>query len=115
MHDDCLFCGISARKIDADVLYEDDALVAFRDINPQAPVHILIIPRAHIATINDLRSEHGELLGRLLLAAPKIARDQGVEDDGYRLVLNCQEGAGQSVFHLHMHLLGGRRMSWPPG
>ena len=115
MNEDCLFCGISKKEIDADILYEDDALLAFRDINPQAPVHILIVPRVHISTLNDLRPEHGELLGQLMLAAPKIARDQGVDDDGYRLVLNCQEGAGQSVFHLHMHLLGGRGMSWPPG
>jgi len=115
MSGDCLFCGISEKQIEADILYEDDVLVAFRDINPQAPVHILIVPRAHIATLNDLHPEHGELLGELMLAATKIARDQGVDEDGYRLVLNCQEGAGQSVFHLHMHLLGGRRMSWPPG
>jgi histidine triad (HIT) family protein len=115
MSEACLFCKIVQKEIDAEILYEDDSVTAFRDVNPQAPVHVLIVPKTHIATVNDFRAEHRELLSQLMLAASKIARDQGVEEDGYRLVLNCQEGAGQSVFHVHMHLLGGRRMSWPPG
>ena len=115
MSDSCLFCKIVQGEIPSDLVFENDQVVAFRDISPQAPVHILIVPRQHVATVNDFRSEHGETLTQLMLAAPKIAVDQGVDEDGYRLVLNCQEGAGQSVFHVHMHLLGGRRMEWPPG
>ena len=113
--EDCLFCKISAGSIPADVVYSDDDLLAFRDISPQAPVHILIIPRRHIPTVNEVRPEHVPVLGKLQLTAAKIARDQGLAESGYRLIMNCQEGAGQSVFHIHMHLLGGRRMSWPPG
>ncbi len=112
---DCLFCRIANREIPADVVYEDDDLLAFRDIDPKAPVHILIIPKRHIATVNDVRPDHADLLSGLFIAAAKLARDQDLAEDGYRLVVNCQEGAGQSVFHLHMHLLGGRRMEWPPG
>ena len=115
MSGSCLFCRIVGREIPADLLYEDDTLVAFRDIAPQAPIHVLVVPRDHIPTANDLRDTHRSLLADLMLAAPKIARDQGLEEDGYRLVLNCQEGAGQSVFHLHLHILGGRPMNWPPG
>jgi len=115
MSDQCLFCRIARREVDAGVVFEDDAVLAFRDINPQAPVHVLIIPKQHVATVNDLRDEHAELLSRLFLTAAKIARDHDVADEGYRLVVNCQEGAGQSVFHLHMHLLGGRTFRWPPG
>jgi histidine triad (HIT) family protein len=97
------------------VVHDEGQLMAFRDIAPQAPVHILIIPRQHVATLNDLRADHQALLGSMTLAAARIARDQGIADEGYRLVLNCLEGAGQSVFHVHMHLLGGRRLNWPPG
>jgi histidine triad (HIT) family protein len=104
-----------SRDIDAEIVHEDDLVVAFRDVNPQAPLHVLIVPRRHVATVNDLREDHGEALSRLFLAAAKIARDQGVDEGGYRLVVNCNEGAGQSVFHLHMHVLGGRAMQWPPG
>jgi histidine triad (HIT) family protein len=115
MQDACLFCRIVGREIDADLVYEDDQVIAFRDIHPQAPVHVLIVPRTHIATTNDLREGHtGEISG-LFRAATKVAVDQGVDQSGYRLVMNCQEGAGQSVFHLHLHLLGGRPMRWPPG
>ena len=112
---DCLFCRIANGEIKADIVYEDDGIVAFRDIDPKAPVHLLIIPKRHIATVNDVRPDHEKVLSGLFVAAAKIARDQDLADDGYRLVVNCQEGAGQSVFHLHMHLLGGRRMEWPPG
>ena len=115
MSDSCLFCKIIQGEIPSDLVFENDHVVAFRDINPQAPVHLLIVPKQHLATVNDFRSEHQETLTQLLLAAPKIAVDQGVDQAGYRLVLNCQEGAGQSVFHVHMHLLGGRRLQWPPG
>jgi histidine triad (HIT) family protein len=115
MSDACLFCKIARHELDAAVVYEDDDVLAFKDIQPQAPVHVLVIPKRHLATLNDLRPDHGDLIVRLVLAATKIARDQGVADDGYRLVWNCQEGAGQSVFHLHLHLLGGRRLNWPPG
>ncbi len=115
MSEPCLFCRIARREVDAGVVFEDDAVMAFRDVNPQAPVHVLIIPKLHVATINDLREEHADLLSRLFLTAAKIARDHDVADEGYRLVVNCQEGAGQSVFHLHMHVLGGRQFKWPPG
>lgn len=111
----CLFCRIVNRELDADIVFENERVTAFRDVNPQAPVHVLIVPKEHVATLNDLRAEHRDLLSELMLAATRIARDQGVHDDGYRLVVNCQEGAGQSVFHLHLHLLGGRPMNWPPG
>ena len=115
MNDACLFCRIIERKVDADLLYEDDRVVAFRDLHPQAPVHVLIVPRTHIPTVNDVRETHTPEISGLFQAAAKIAVDQGIDQSGYRLVMNCQEGAGQSVFHLHLHLLGGRRMHWPPG
>lgn len=115
MNQACLFCKIVRREVEASIVYEDDRILAFRDIDPKAPVHVLIIPKQHIATVNDLRPEHADLLAALFTTAAKIARDHDIADEGYRLVVNCQEGAGQSVFHLHMHLLGGRRMTWPPG
>jgi histidine triad (HIT) family protein len=112
---DCLFCKIAAGEIPADIVFENEDLVAFRDIHPQAPTHVLVIPRRHIPTTNDLAPQDAELVGRLALAAARIAEDEGVADSGYRVVLNCNEGAGQSVFHVHLHLLGGRRFQWPPG
>lgn len=112
---DCLFCRITGGDMDADVVYENDDVVAFRDINPQAPTHILIIPRRHIATINDLDDDDGALVGVMFIAARDIAAEEGLADDGYRVTMNCNEGAGQSVFHIHLHLLGGRRLGWPPG
>jgi histidine triad (HIT) family protein len=96
-------------------VYEDDHILAFRDVNPQAPTHVLIIPKKHIATINDLESADVEVAGKMTLLAKQIAADEGINEEGYRLVFNCNEGAGQAVFHIHMHLLGGRRLSWPPG
>jgi histidine triad (HIT) family protein len=111
----CIFCKIVSGEIEAAIVHEDDEVVAFRDVNPQAPVHVLVVPRRHVATLDDLRPEHGEIVARMVLAATKIARDQDMSREGYRLVWNCGEGAGQSVFHLHLHLLGGRRMHWPPG
>lgn len=112
---DCLFCKILAGDIPADIIYESDAVIAFRDINPQAPTHVLIIPRKHVATINDLASGDEALVGNLFVAAKAIAADEGIADAGYRVTMNCNEAAGQTVFHLHLHLLGGRSLGWPPG
>jgi histidine triad (HIT) family protein len=112
---DCLFCKISAGTIPADIVHQDDLVVAFRDINPKAPTHILLIPRRHIPSAADLSGTDSEMLGRLFTVSSQIARDAGIAQGGYRLVSNVGAGAGQSVFHLHFHLLGGRSMSWPPG
>jgi len=112
---DCLFCRIVDGEIPADIVHESDSAIAFRDITPQAPTHVLIIPRRHISTINDLNTGDEELVGSLYLAAKEIAQQEGLADDGYRVVMNCGEGAGQSVFHIHLHLLGGRSLNWPPG
>lgn len=111
----CLFCRIAAGEIPAKLAYEDDDVLAFHDINPQAPLHVLIIPRKHIAMINDIQPEDADLVGKLTLAAKKIAADAGYADEGYRAVMNCGADAGQSVFHIHLHLLAGRHLSWPPG
>ena len=113
--DNCLFCNIVAGEIPADIVYEDDSIIAFRDINPQAPVHILIIPKLHISTLNDLKPEHAELIGELILLAKDIAKKEGISDAGYRTGFNCNKAAGQTVYHVHLHLLGGRNFSWPPG
>jgi histidine triad (HIT) family protein len=115
MADDCLFCKMVAGVIKPDTVYEDDDFLAFRDIHPQAPVHVLIIPKRHIATLNDVTDADATLMGRLQLIAKRIARESGVADAGYRTVISCNRGGGQSVFHLHLHLLGGRHMKWPPG
>lgn len=115
MSEDCLFCKIADGKIPADKVFEDDFCIAFRDINPQAPTHILIIPRRHIATINDLEPQDSELIGRILLVAKELAQKEGIAEDGYRTVFNCNRDAGQEVFHIHLHLIGGRKMQWPPG
>ncbi len=112
---DCLFCKIVAGDIAADIVYESDTAIAFRDLNPQAPTHVLIVPRQHIATINDIDDEHQALVGSLFAAAKSIAANEGLSDDGYRVVMNCNEAAGQTVFHIHLHLLGGRTLTWPPG
>lgn len=113
--DNCLFCKMISREIEPDVVYEDDDVLAFRDINPQAPVHILLIPKRHISTLNDLQPEDAELIGKLSLAAAKVAEQEGIAEPGYRTLMNCNEEGGQVVFHIHMHLMGGRRMGWPPG
>lgn len=110
----CIFCGIAAGDVPSNVCYEDDEVVAFHDVNPQAPVHVLVVPRKHVASLNEVERTDAELLGRLLLAASRVARDLDCQD-GYRLVNNCGASAGQSVFHLHLHLLGGRPLTWPPG
>ena len=109
----CLFCKMVAGEIKPDVVFEDDTVLAFRDINPQAPVHILIIPKLHIATLNDL--DDTVLAGRLLQTAVNLAKQEGLSEDGYRTVFNCNRKGGQEVYHLHLHLLGGRQMIWPPG
>lgn len=114
-NDDCLFCKILAGDIPADVIYESDTAIAFRDINPQAPTHVLIIPRKHISTINDVSEDDQAIVGSLYSAARTIAAEEGFSEEGYRAVMNCNEGAGQTVFHIHLHLLGGRPFSWPPG
>ena len=111
----CLFCKIIENKIPSKKVYEDEEVFAFEDISPQSPVHILIIPKKHIATSLDLKNEDNELIGRLYQVANKIAKDRGVADKGFRLVMNCNSDAGQTVFHLHLHLLAGRPMHWPPG
>ena len=110
---DCLFCKMVAGEIKPDVVYEDEELLAFRDINPRAPVHILVIPKTHIATLNDLNE--ASLAGKLLLTVANIAKQEGLAEDGYRTVINCNNHGGQEVFHLHLHLLGGRQLGWPPG
>jgi histidine triad (HIT) family protein len=112
---DCIFCKIIAGEIPATVVHETDDVLAFRDLGPQAPTHVLVIPKRHIATINDMQDSDAELVGKLYLAAQKVAADEGISESGYRTVMNCNEGAGQTVFHMHLHVLGGRPMTWPPG
>ncbi len=112
---DCLFCKIRDGVISGDIVFEDDDVLAFNDVDPQAPVHVLIIPKKHIPTVNDLSADDGAVMAKLFSVAKTIASQQGVSDDGYRLVVNCNEKAGQTVFHIHMHLLAGRDMTWPPG
>lgn len=109
----CLFCKMIKGEIKPDVVYEDERILAFRDINPKAPVHILIIPKQHIETLNDL--DNSDLAGHMLSTAPKLANQEGLAEQGYRLVVNCKQHGGQEVYHLHVHLLGGRQMHWPPG
>ncbi|MDH3628074.1 MAG: histidine triad nucleotide-binding protein [Acidobacteriota bacterium] len=111
---DCLFCRIVAGEIPASIVYEDDQILAFRDIAPQAPTHLLVIPRKHIPRLDDTTEDDGALLGRVMLACAEIARREGVSE-AYRVVNNCGADAGQSVFHLHFHLLAGRDLGWPPG
>lgn len=110
---DCLFCKMVSGEIKPHTVYEDDAVLAFRDINPQAPVHILIIPKVHAATLNDLHDL--QLAGQLLQAAVTVAAQEGLAEAGYRTVINCNRHGGQEVYHLHLHILGGRQMRWPPG
>jgi histidine triad (HIT) family protein len=112
---DTLFAKIIRREIPADIVFEDDEVLAFRDINPQAPLHVLFIPKQAIATLDELTPEHDALMGRLLRAAAEYARAQGVAESGYRTVINCRGDGGQTVYHLHLHLLAGRRLGWPPG
>ncbi|SJM94143.1 histidine triad nucleotide-binding protein [Crenothrix polyspora] len=110
---ECLFCKMAAGDIKPDVVYEDDTVLAFRDISPQAPVHVLVIPKRHIANLNDL--DDTELAGQLLRTAAIIAKQEGISEQGYRTVFNCNQHGGQTVHHLHLHVLGGRQLAWPPG
>lgn len=112
---ECIFCKIITGEIPAKLIYQDDDIVAFRDISPQAPIHILIIPRKHIERISDMKDEDAGLIGNLVLVGKKIAQDEGITESGFRLVFNNNKDAGQAVFHIHLHLLGGRKFSWPPG
>ncbi len=113
--EDTVFCKIVRGEIDADVVYEDDVCMAFRDMNPQAPIHVLVVPKTHVVNLFDADDDDAELLGELMLTARDVARQEGLEADGFRLVVNNEAGAGQSVFHLHLHVLGGRAFDWPPG
>jgi len=112
---DCLFCRIVAGSIPAQVVHRDDAVVAFRDVNPQAPLHVLIVPTKHIATVNDLTAEDDALIGSMFRRAAAIAAEHGYAERGYRTVFNTNRDAGQTVFHVHLHLLAGRGLTWPPG
>ncbi|CAN5791379.1 histidine triad nucleotide-binding protein [soil metagenome] len=113
MTDSCLFCRIARKEIPATIVYEDETIVAFRDIDAKAPTHVLVIPRDHVASLNDAKD--APLLGALQIAAAAIARAEGISERGYRTVMNCGADAGQTVFHVHLHLLGGRKLGWPPG
>ncbi len=112
---DCLFCKIAAGDIPANIIYQDDQVIAFDDIHPRAPQHKLIIPRKHIPTLNDLLPEDTAVAGHLLLTAQQLAKELGIAEAGYRVVMNCNAAAGQLVYHVHLHLLGGRSLTWPPG
>lgn len=113
--EDCIFCKIINKEIPASIVLEDDKMIAFNDINPQAPIHILLIPKEHFASLNDMPEEKKNILSHLLLKARQIAQEKGIAEKGYRIVLNTERDSGQEVFHIHLHLLGGRRMHWPPG
>ncbi|MFH1539148.1 MAG: histidine triad nucleotide-binding protein [bacterium] len=112
---DCLFCKIAKGEIPADIVYEDDAVVAFRDINPQAPTHVLVIPREHVEYLTDLTGKHGKLLAQIFNGINKVAEKEGISESGFRAIGNCKRDGQQTVFHIHFHLLGGRQMTWPPG
>ncbi len=112
---DCIFCKIAKKEIPSDIVFEDDKALAFRDLNPQAPVHILVIPKKHFDNLLAFESSDSALLGHLCLCATQIARQEGIAEDGFRIVVNCNEQGGQTVSHVHVHLLGGRNMKWPPG
>jgi len=112
---DCIFCKIAEGEIPAQMVFENEHVLAFRDVNPQAPTHVLVIPRRHISTLNDLQSSDAVLVGEMMLAATQIAAKENLAENGYRVVMNCNHDGGQSVYHIHLHLLGGRYMKWPPG
>ncbi len=115
MEMNCLFCSIIEKKFPSKVVYEDKSVFAFEDVNPQAPIHILVVPKKHISTVLETKPEDNELIGHLFQVANKIARDKGVAEKGFRLVINCNREAGQTIYHTHLHLLAGRPMHWPPG
>ncbi len=112
---DCLFCKLVNGDIPATILYQDDDVIAFEDIAPQAPTHFLVIPKKHITTLNDITLEDAPVIGKLPLVAAQVAKEKSIAEDGYRVVMNCNEMGGQTVYHIHMHVLGGRNMTWPPG
>jgi histidine triad (HIT) family protein len=112
---DCLFCKMVSGEIAPDKVFESDDVLAFRDINPQAPTHVLVVPKRHVATLNELDDESAGLVGKMVLAAAEVARREGFAEQGYRTIINCNADGGQTVFHIHLHLLGGRVMGWPPG
>ena len=112
---DCLFCRIISRDIQASIVYEDERILAFNDINPQAPTHVLVVPKQHIATLNDLSANDDQIVGELVRRAAAIAKERGISAGGFRTVFNTNRDAGQTVFHVHLHLIGGRSLSWPPG
>ncbi len=112
---DCLFCKMVAGDIQPDVVFENESVLAFRDLQPQAPCHFLVIPKKHITSINDLAEGDASLMGQLYLAAKAVAKQEGIAEDGFRTVMNCNADGGQTVFHIHLHVLGGRALSWPPG
>lgn len=112
--DDCLFCKIVSKEIPAEIVYEDDQVLAFKDINPAAPVHVLLVTKEHIASLNDISAYQKELMGHLQFVASKVAQDMGIAQEGYRMVLNCGKWGGQEIMHIHFHLLGGKELGWPP-
>lgn len=112
---DCIFCKMVSGEIKPNVVAETDEVLAFRDINPQAPTHVLVVPKQHIASLNQVAEDHSELMGKLYLVAKQVAEQEDVAESGYRTVMNCGAGAGQTVFHIHLHVLGGRPLGWPPG
>ncbi len=112
---DCLFCKLINREIPTEIVFESDTVFAFKDIKPQAPQHVLIIPKKHIPTLNDLSAEDSGLVSELVLTATKIARELNIDESGYRLLFNCNDEGGQDIYHIHLHLMGGRQMTWPPG
>ena len=113
--EDCIFCKIINREISASIVFEDERMIAFNDINPQSPIHVLLIPREHFASLEEIPDEKKDVLSHLLLKARQIAQEKGIAKKGYRIVLNTERDSGQEVFHIHFHLLGGRQMHWPPG
>lgn len=112
---DCIFCKIANKDVSSKIIYEDDTILVFEDVNPQAPVHVLIIPKQHIPSLNDIDSDAAEIISHIFMKIPSLAEQLGVQDNGYRIVVNCGTDGGQSVGHLHYHLLGGRTLTWPPG
>lgn len=112
---DCIFCKIANKEIPARIAFENERLIAFHDLFPQAPLHLLLIPKAHYTTLNDVPADESALLGEIMATASQLAADMGVAEDGYRVVMNCNKNGGQSVYHIHLHLLAGRQLGWPPG
>lgn len=115
MKESCIFCKIIKREVPSKIVFEDNKVVAFEDVRPQAPVHIIVVPKTHIEKLSDITKENANVIERLILAANAIAKEKNIQESGYRVVINCNKDAGQAVFHLHLHLLGGRVMAWPPG